>query len=305
VNENTSQSYSSSSVSSASNAHSHSMQMIMHGVWNSLWRVLIVAMGYGLASTIAGRLLGKNLEWDAAGISLLSGILIGATFGPIAARMAASRFSHWMVWASVLFLNALSVAIEGAFFAPTLSPMATTPIAWSAYLLFQSLVTAGLIAWLFGQIAGLTTPNPSRKRAWYSWAWRFVVSAFSYLVFYVIFGAVNYALVTKPYYAAHVSGLAVPPPQTVLMAEMVRAPLIVLSIVPLILLGKTRKPLLAVLCGIILFVIGGVIPLLLNPALPDLLRFASAIEIFFQNFLTGVVAVALLGFVAMKEPMDQ
>ncbi len=50
--------------------------------------------------------------------------------------------------------------------------------------------------------------------------------------------------------------------------------------------------------------INGAIPPLLNPALPDLLRFASAIEIFFQNFLTGVVSVALLGFMARKEPIN-
>lgn len=293
MNNNTSQPYSASSVSSVDmRPRANAVQ----GIGDSSWRISIIATGYTLASLVAGWPPGRSLEPDTLGISLLSGILIGATLAPIAARMAASRFRHWIVWASVLLLNALSLGIEGAFYAPTLSPMATMPIAWSAHLLLQSLVTAGLIAWLFGQNAGLTTPNPPRKRAWYSWTWRFVVSAFSYLVFYFIFGAVNYTLVTKPYYAAHVSGLDVPAPQTVLMAEMVRAPLIVLSIVPLILLWKTRKPLLAVVCGIILFVIGGVVPLLLNTALPDLLRFASAIEIFFQNFLTGVVAVVLLGF---------
>ncbi len=80
------------------------------------------------------------------------------------------------------------------------------------------------------------------------------------------------------------------------MAELVRAPMIVLSILPLILLWRGRKLTLAVLCEIILFIIGGVIQLLLNTALPDLLRFASAIEIFFQNFCTGLVTVSLLGF---------
>ncbi len=266
-----------------------------------VWRILIIAAGYMLTSLIAMPLLGRSFELGGLGISLLSGVLIGLTLSPIAARMQISRFLHWLVWGSVLFLNALSLGIEGAFFAPTLSPMVTMPVEWTAYLLLQSVATAGLIAWLFGRNEGATTFSSVRKRPWYSWAWRFVASSFSYLLFYFIFGAVNYALVTKPYYAAHVSGLAVPPPQMVLLAETVRAPLIVLSIVPLILLWKGRKSVLAVLCGIILFVIGGVIPLLLNTALPDLLRFASAIEIFFQNFCTGLVAVGLLGF---REAID-
>ncbi len=292
MNKNTSQTYSSSGTSRPDLFSTDRMRRF----GSISWRILIVAAGYLLTSLIAGLMLGREFEFGATGISLLSGILIGATLGPIAAQMAASRFRHWIAWVSVLLLNALSLGIEGAFYAPTLSPMATMPIAWSGYLVLQSSVTAGLITWLFGQNAGLTTLNPPRKRAWYSWAWRFVVSSFSYLLFYFIFGAVNYALVTKPYYAAHVSGLAVPAPQTVLIAEMVRAPLIVLSIVPLILLWRGKKGVLEVLCGLILFVIGGIVPLLLNPALPDLLRFASAIEIFFQNFLTGVVAAGLLGF---------
>ncbi len=301
MNENTSQPYSSSSASRPNLRRTSEMRRF----GNISWRILVIATGYMLTSLLAALLLGRAVEMAALGISLLSGILIGVTLGPIAARVQASRWSHWAVWGSVLFLNTLSVGIEGAFFAPTLSPMVSMPAAWIAYLMLESVVTAGLIAWLTGQSADAAISSPPRKRAWYSWTWRFVTSSFSYLLFYFIFGAVNYALVTKPYYAAHVSGLAVPAPQTVLMAEMVRAPLIVLSIVPLLVLWRGKKGVLAVLCGIILFVIGGVIPLLLNTALPDLLRFASAIEIFFQNFCTGVVTVALLGFAATKAQKEQ
>lgn len=268
----------------------------MHRIWNVSWRVLVVAAGYVLASIIAGWLLGGRPGWLGAGIGLLAGILIGVTLGPIAARLPESRLRHLVIWGSALFLNILSVSIEGAFFVSARSPMTASPLAWTAGLLLDSLVTAGLITWLFAPKTPLAPPPQARERAWYSWAWRFVLSAFGYLVFYFIFGAVNYALVTRPYYETHVSGLVVPAAQTVLMAEVVRAPLIVLSIVPLILAWKSKRLLVAVLCGIILFVIGGVVPLVLNPALPDLLRLASAIEIFFQNFLTGVVAVVLLGF---------
>ena len=274
------------------------------GVGNMSWRILIIAIGYMLASMIAALVLDRALEPGALGISLMSGVIVGVTLGPIAARVEADGMSHWVAWFSVLFFNTLSLAIEGAFFAPTLSPIATLPVAWTAYMLLESAITAGLVAWLCGQSVDATTSGPPHKRAWYSWAWRFVVSSFSYLLFYFVFGAVNYALVTKPFYAAHVSGLAVPAPQTVLMAEMVRAPLIVLSIVPLILLWKGKKPVLAVLCGLILFIIGGVIPLLTNTTLPDLLRFASAVEIFFQNFLTGVVAVALLALGGAETPQN-
>ncbi len=265
------------------------------GMWDPAWRVVVVAAVYMLTSMLAGLLLRRAPEPVSLGITLLSGLLVGATLAPLAVRVAAPWSLRWAAWACLLFFNGLSLAVEGAFFGPSMSPMVSMPAAWTAYVLFQSLVTASVVAWLFGRSEAQVAELP-RKRAWYSWLWRFVVSSFSYLLFYFIFGAVNYALVTKPYYAAHVRGLAVPPPQTVLLAELARAPMIVISIVPVILLWRGRKRVLAIWCGIALFVIGGVIPLLTNTALPDMLRIASAVEIFFQNFLTGLVAVGLLGF---------
>ena len=289
----------------SSSINARSTQETNPWIWGTSWRILIVATGYMLASMVTGWLLGRNVEWGQLGLSLLSGILIGLTLCPIAARMQGSRLRHFVVWGSVLFLNTFSVMIEGAFYAPTHNPFLSMPIPWIALTLFQSSVTAALISRLFAPNALSITFTPLGKRVWYSWIWRFLLSAFSYLVFYFIFGAINYALVTKPYYETHVSGLVVPSPQIVLIAEMVRAPLIVLAIVPLILTLKMKKRWLAVLCGMILFVIGGIIPLLLNTALPDFLRFASVIEIFFQNFLTGVVAVALLGFALKSESLGK
>jgi len=47
---------------------------------------------------------------------------------------------------------------------------------------------------------------------------------------------------------------------------------------------------------LILFVIGGIAPLLLQIGnLSPVLLAASGVEIFFRNFLTGVVVVILLG----------
>ena len=276
------------------------VQARMQGHWNIARRILAVATGYMLTSWITGWMLRRALDPGGLGLALLSGILVAAAVAPIAIRLQVSRLRQWIVWSACLFLNSLSIAIEGAFFVPTLSHVRSVPVMWIAFLLFQSLVTAGLITWSFGgQAERMMQPAP-QQRTWYSWAWWFVLSSISYLLFYFIFGAANYALVTRPYYAAYVSGLAVPAPKIVLIAEMVRAPLLVLSIVPLILLWRGKRSLLGMLCGIVLFVLGGVVPLLLNADLPDVLRLASGVEIFFQNFLTGLVAVALLA----PPPMD-
>ena len=116
----------------------------------------------------------------------------------------------------------------------------------------------------------------------------------SYLLFYLVFGALNYNLVTGPYYASHAGGLSVPAPATVLVVELVRAPLLVLSVVLLILAsrGTRRRTLLS--AGLTLFWVGGVVPLTLQLGnLPTPLLLASGVEIFLQNFLTGAVAAWL------------
>jgi hypothetical protein len=48
------------------------------------------------------------------------------------------------------------------------------------------------------------------SRTWYSWAWRLCVSAASYVLFYWIYGALNYLLVTRPYYSPQQTTLQVP-----------------------------------------------------------------------------------------------
>jgi hypothetical protein len=213
--------------------------------------------------------------------------------GALAMRMPATRARHVIVWGSILFFNAVSVIIEGAFFAPALVS-APAVLFLAARSLISSLVAAGLIAWLFAP----QPPAPALKtssRPWYSWTWRFLVSAASYLLFYFIFGAVNYALVTQPYYATHAGGITVPDPMTVLMAELVRAPLIALSVLAFVRWMPGRRWTLAVLTGLLLFVIGGVVSLLnMVGILPIFLIVASGVEIFFQNFLTGVVCALLL-----------
>jgi hypothetical protein len=62
----------------------------------------------------------------------------------------------------------------------------------------------------------------------------------------------------------------------------------------LILAAHTTRGRTLLVAGMTLFWVGGVVPLTLQLGnLPLLLLLASAVEIFLQNFLTGVVAAAL------------
>jgi hypothetical protein len=225
--------------------------------------------------------------------TLASGTIMGFFLGPIATSMTASKIRHIVVWSNVIFFNLISVAIEGRFFAPEL---AGNSIQGSIIIqLMAAIVTGWLITTLFAPKQTAVTASVP-QRSFLSWTWRFLISSFSYLVFYFIFGAINYTLVTKPYYETNVSGLTVPPAGTVLMVELLRGPLIVLSVLPFLLSQRMNKKRAVILTGLVIFSIGGLVPLTMRvDTLPLILLAASAVEIFFQNFSTGAVTELLLG----------
>jgi hypothetical protein len=273
-------------------------------LWKNTWRTILVALGYvgGLVlAGIIGGLMGARMASSVRDQSaftwlFFASILLGMILGPLAARLTLTRMQHFILWGSLIFFNLGAVAIEGAFFVPELVTL-PLPVLFAQQML-ASAGAALVIVLVFAAIGrpAFSWADALRTRPWHSWLWRFLLSSFSYLVFYFIFGALNYSLVTGPYYETHAGGLTVPEPSLVLAAELVRAPLIILSILFFLLSVRGTKRELMVKTGWLLFAIGGIVPLVLQMgSLPFLLLAASAVEILFQNFLTGAVAAWLLG----------
>lgn len=266
-------------------------------------------MGYLISLLIIGaifsalgiRFANTNQSSDFLFWQLLAGIVIGLVLGPLAERIGATRVRHLVIWTCIIFLNIVSVIIEGTFFAPERMGGNLPALLVQQFIL--ALATVALVTWLFARQETMLIVLPPRR--WYDWLWRFVVSALSYLVFYFIFGATNYVLVTRPYYETHAGGLETPATNIVLTAETFRAVLIVLSVLPFLLtISKPRRE-RVLWTGILLFAIGGIVPLLYQVgALPPFLLIASGVEIFFQNFSTGVVAALLLGQSAVSQPIS-
>lgn len=273
----------------------------MKKIFDVIWKSLIVGAGYTIMMMVGGmiiRALGLILpEVNDIQMSVMwlfvGGVIAGLFLGPIASSLAASWLRHLIIWGSVLFFNLASVAVEGSFFAPDLVGNSL------AGMLIQQMLSALAMGWIITTLfasKGTSVSSDSSHRSFFSWVWRFLAGALSYLVFYFIFGAINYALITKPYYESNVGGLTVPTPSNVLAAELIRGPLIVLSVLPFLLTWRMGKMRLIIFTGLILFSIGGLLPLTMQAsALPFFLLAASAIEIFFQNFSTGAVAALLLG----------
>jgi hypothetical protein len=271
--------------------------------WRTTWRSVLVAICYAFGLVVAG-IIGEILGWQMStkpgseqGLVPLIGsiVLLGFFLGPLASRLGLSRLQHLVLWGSLIVFNLGSVALEGAYFAPNLVSV-PIPVLLAQQLL-ATLAAALAITFLFGRAgSSLSWKAALETRPWYSWLWRFLLSSLSYLAFYFAFGGLNYSLVTKPYYDSHAGGLTVPAPEVVLVLESIRGVLIVFSVLLLLLSIRGSRRQLMVTTGWLLFSVGGIIPLVWQiNTLPLFLLLASAIEIFFQNFLTGAVAAMFMG----------
>lgn len=266
----------------------------------TLLKSLFVGLAYLIAIFLSGvilRAIGLRLPEtkDALGklaLAFAAGEIAGLSLGNIAAFLPASKTRHRIIWTGVIFLNLASVAVEGYFFMPKIIGN-TLP-----GLLIQQFIAALAASWV---ITALFAPKEPVKRvatahrSAVSWLWRFPASALTYVVFYFVFGMLNYLLVTRPYYQTHAGGLTVPALAVTLTAEILRGVLIALSVLSFILTTRINKRGAALQTSFILFVIGGLVPLTLQIGLlPLLLLIASAVEIFFQNFSTGLVISRLM-----------
>jgi hypothetical protein len=275
-------------------------------------KCVLVVLGYlaGLLSAgIIFSLLDHQISTEMGGSRLIlvfiSSMLLGVFLGPYALRLPLSSRQHFSVWGSLILFNLGSVIIEGAYFAPDLISI---PI---PVLMAQQVLASGgaalVITKVFAGRGGLISwKNALRARPWYSWIWRILISALGYMVFYFVIGGLNYRWVTQPYYASHAGGLTVPPTQTILAVESIRCLFIVFSIFLFLLSARGTKRRLMIDTGWLLFAIGGIVPLFWQVGtLPRLLLLASAVEIFLQNFSTGVVAALLLGIQGQRQAEPQ
>ncbi len=255
--------------------------------------VIAIVVG-GMIVTILG-LTRPEAENPAAKLMwfFVGGVVAGLSLGFVVPSMPVSRTRHFMVWGSLIFFNMASVIVEGYFFAPALIGDALPA------LLFQQLLVALAAGWVVTALFASresAAPVPPVKRSVPAWMWRFAVAALAYVIFYFVFGSINYMLITKPYYATHAGGLDVPSVQVTLIAEVVRGALIALSVLPFLLSVSADKKRLGAWTGFLLFAIGGLVPLTFQVGvLPTFLLIASAWEIFAQNFTIGWVMTRLLG----------
>ena len=269
-----------------------------------LGRVLTVAVTYTATFIVVGTgLTVFGFEDRGDGLLLLwtfiGSFLIALALGLAAETIPASRSRHLLIWTTLLFGNHAALIIGNAILNPD-SAHSVPALLLQQFL--ACIVSADVIYYFFAPAPHTTLE--SVRHHWLGWLGRFAAAALAYIVFFYAFGAINYSLVTQPYYTASLNGLTIPEAQAVLLVQFVRAPIIILSLLPLLFTMRALPYQILITAGMLLFVSNGVMTLLGQIGqLPADLFLATGFELFAQNFGTGAVAAWLLGaFTTRHEP---
>ncbi|MCF8381461.1 MAG: hypothetical protein K9H49_17945 [Bacteroidales bacterium] len=266
----------------------------------SVFQVLVLTLIYVIAvSLVSGVLISTGFEFpememdqSRSFMQLIFAGLISSLLVVFLARKyhkLKSRTFFFIIF-FILFLSNFSVSIEGNIFTPGL-------------ITNSVLLTLGIqqfsIALLFAFFASLLNRkklfssketddrNDSHKL---SFVFKLVLGSIVYMAMYYIWGRINYSLFTKPYYELGISGLDVPSTGILIKYIFIRGILITLSIVPFIKYALPENRFKMYETGLILFLFGGLIPLTLTLGIfPMELVLYSLVEIFLQNFITGII----------------
>jgi hypothetical protein len=261
-------------------------------------RSLVVGFFYALASALVSALLGSMSRLaptlDNFLVWLISGTLVCLSLSPFILHSTWSRTKTVLaVWAVQAFVRSLGLGIEGSLFKPT---AALNAIVGAIFGILVSLLLAWLAVLLLMPADQTPQEDLTIKRNWWYWTWRVLIVGLAYFIFYFVFGATNALLYTKSFYENNPQyGLSLPPVGMIFLAQLMRGPLFGLGSLFILRPVNASRRQLAVWLGILLFIVGGVGPYLevTLRTMPLGFNLATLTEIFFQNFLTGVVATNL------------
>jgi hypothetical protein len=222
-------------------------------------------------------------------IQLTLSALIGSVFTLyLVKKYSMSRMSVFLILAFILFFSNISVAIEGAIFTPD-------------YITGSVLVSLFVQQLLISIVFSLTGVLLFRKRLSASTAEqganinksllvKILVGAAVYMISYYVWGWLNYNLFTHSFYESGVNGLHIPEGAVLIKIIIFRGVLITLSVVPFLLKAMPDSKRKIFETGSVLFLFGGIIPMIYTIGmLPAALIWYSLIEIFLQNFISGLL----------------
>ncbi len=259
---------------------------------------LVVGLVYALADALVAAILGSmsRLAPTIGNLSVwfLTGSLICLSLSPFIIHSSWTRSRTVLAaWAVLAFVRSLGLGIEGALFKPT---AAVNAIVGAAFGLLVGLLVAWLSVVLLMPTNQVSPESADPKRSWWGWTWRVLVVGLAYFVFYFVFGATNAFLYTMSFYKNNPQyGLNLPAPGTTFLAQLLKGPLFGLGLLFVAQAVNSPRRKVGVWLGVLLFVVGGLAPYLevTFRTMPLGFNMATLVELFLQNFPTGIVAASL------------
>ena len=241
----------------------------------------------GLCFTLSAMGAGHFGWWYLSGVLTAAALVPVVRFGP--RGMVAQGAAMFVM---LLFIGLVCTLSEGVVFYPEKKAEMMAGLAGGSVLyLIAAAVMAGLAKLLrlhkeqdvevAHRSVGMALPMV-------------LLAAFSYLVYYEIFGAITYQFFTKGYYP-HAAEQVAAMGAWFFGYQVARGLMMTLAVLPVIYTLQLPRWQAALIVGLLVWVIGGAAPLLVpNEMMGATQRYIHIGEIFTQNFLLGVTATLLV-----------
>ncbi len=250
-------------------------------------KVLLYCLLGGLPLTISAMGVGGFGWWWLSGIVLAAAFVPVALFGP---RKLLAQLG--VIVLPLLIITVLCTATEAWIFAPSYREHAVRNFVGAAFMYLIAAAVLALLASVLKLSRESERPVPHRSIG--TTAVMVVVAGFSYLLYYLIFGAITYQFFTKGYYPEATQQVA----QLGLWfwaIQIGRGALMTLAVLPMIYTLRMCRWQAAVAVGAVIWIAGGLSPLLVpNDMMGTTQRMIHVVEILTQNASLGITAALLL-----------
>ncbi len=250
-------------------------------------RIVLFCLLGGLCFTISAMGAGHFGWWYLSGLLTVAALIPVVRYGP--RGMAAQGGAMFLMLVLIGLICTLS---EGVVFFPERKAQMQAGLVGGSVLYLIAAVVLAVLAKLLKLHSN--EERPIEHRSVGMTIPMVLLAAFSYLVYYEIFGAITYQFFTKGFYphaAEQVGAMGV----WFFGYQIARGLVMTLAVLPVIYTLRLPRWQAALVAGLLVWVIGGAAPLLVpNEMMTATQRYIHIGEIFTQNFLLGVTATFLL-----------
>ncbi len=241
----------------------------------------------GLCFTVSALGAGHFWLWWLCGVITVASLTPVVRFGP---RNLLAQFAA--ISLALVMIGLVCTMSEAVVFFPEMkAQLATSLIGGTVMYLLVAAVLVGL-----GKALGLRAGEEQEvsHRSLALAIPMVLLAAFSYLVYYEIFGAITFQYFTKQYYP-HAAELAIAMGIWFPIYQLGRGLAMTLAVLPVIYTLRLPRWQAAITVGLLVWIVGGGAPLLVpNAMMAATQRYIHIVEIFTQNFSLGMTAVWLL-----------